>query len=143
MSSFGSVARSLKMAFGVSGSGDAKMSASRMDFSSALATLGISPSGPSGPSCHPAVGPSGTRGFLSSMVVFRIADRMRGIRRPRSFVYADRPEASRLKHAHELQPNHFEQCQERHDEAAAIVNVSEQILEAACLGLRQAREQLI
>src|SRR5438034_5525121 len=77
------------------------------------------------------------------MVIFRIADGMRGIRRPRSLVDADRPEASGLEHAYELQPNHLEQRQKGHDEAGAVVDIGKQILEPARLGLGQARQQLI
>src|SRR6185503_15743680 len=46
-------------------------------------------------------------------------------------------------HPHELQPNHLEQRQKGDDQAAAIVDVAEQVVEAARLGFGQAREQLL
>src|SRR6266496_4555640 len=77
------------------------------------------------------------------MVIVRTADGMRGIRRPRSLIDADRPEAYGLEHAYELQPNHLEQRQKRHDETSAVVDIGKQILEPARLGLGQACQQLI
>src|SRR6266508_3783057 len=118
MSSFGSLSSSLKIAFGVSGSGEAKISASRIAFSSALASLGPC-SCPSSPSCL-------SNPFFSSMGVLGIANRVRGVGGPRTFVDADRAEAARLEHANELEPDHFQQREKRHDEAGAIVHVGEQ-----------------
>src|SRR6185295_11882608 len=110
------------MAFGVNGSGDAKISASRMAFNSAVAF----------PPCG-----------SSPMLILRIADRVRRVDRPGALVDANRAEAAGLKHPHELQPNHLEQRQKGDDQAAAIVDVAEQVVEAARLGFGQAREQLL
>ena len=105
-SSAGSLSSSLSMAFSDSGSGEAKMSASRIALISAEATSGRSPSGAVGPACP----------FSSSATVcLRIADRMRRVGRPRTLVDADRSEAARLEDPHQLQSNHFEQRDEGHD----------------------------
>jgi len=68
---------------------------------------------------------------------------MRRVGRARPLVHADRAEAPRLEHAHELQPDHLEQRDEGDDQPAAILDVCEQFLEAARLGFRQPREELI
>src|SRR5439155_16201099 len=73
----------------------------------------------------------------------RIADRMRRVGWPRALVHADRPERARLEHPHELQSNHLEQGEECDDEAGAIADVREQLVEAERLALRQPREELI
>src|SRR5258708_4617324 len=135
MSSFGSVASRLSLAFVVRGPGDPQLSASRIAFNSALARRGISLSRESCAFSPPC--PSSSS--FSSMVVFRIADRMRSVRRPQSFVDTDRSKAAGLEDTYELQPDHFEQRQKRDDQPAAIVHVREQILEAARLGLAQSR----
>src|SRR5262245_2423634 len=109
MSSFGSLSSSLEIAFGVSGSGDAKISASRMALSSALACP--CRSRPSCPSC-----PSRPV-FFSAMMVLRITNRVRRVGRPRAFVHANRSERPRLEDANELQPDHLQQREERDDEA--------------------------
>src|SRR5205809_1038177 len=82
----------------VSGSGEAKISASRIAFK-ALSLL--------------------------STVCLRIANRMRRVGRPRAFIDADRPEPARLEHPHQLQPNHLEKREKRDDESAAIVSIGE------------------
>src|SRR4051794_11937775 len=103
---------------------------------------------PSCPSCRPAVN-SCPSAMLPSCLArllltrFRIVDRMGRIGRPRPLVDANRPEAARLEYAHQLQPDHLEQREERHDQAAAILDIAEQIVEAARLGFRQARQQLL
>src|SRR5215475_807342 len=122
------------MALGVSGSGEAKINASRIAFSSAAAR--------GAPSCNSAILPSCIVAFLST-VGLRIADRMRRVRRTRTFVDADRAEAARLEHPHELQSNHLEERQERDDEAAAIASVGEQLVEPARLGFGQTLEELL
>src|SRR5579871_4483654 len=142
------------MALGVSGSGEAKISASRIGFSSALASRGASspsgPTGPTGPTCPTCPCPTcpsrpsrPSCPICSSMVVFRIADGMRRVRRTRALVDADRTERALLEHAHQLQADHLEEREERHDEATAIGAVGEQILEAARVGLGDPLEQLV
>src|SRR5205807_7093107 len=82
---------------------------------------------PSRPSCPAS--PSCPVPFSRSlMVCLGIADGMRCVGRPRPLVDADRSEAAGLEDANELQPNHLEQREERHDETAAIVDVGEEIL---------------
>src|SRR5919197_44594 len=149
MSSFGSVSSSLYMAFGVSGSGAAKISASRIALSSALACPSSSIARrpgfaglPSGASLEPQALPS-CRVFISAMIRLRIADGMRGIRRARAFVHANGTERPRLENPNELQPDHLEEREKGDDQAAAIVDIGEQILESARFGFRQSREQLI
>ncbi len=56
----------------------------------------------------------------SATISLRIANRMRRIGRPRSFVDANRAEAAGLEHPHQLQSNHLEQRQKGDDQAAAI-----------------------
>src|SRR5207247_4520597 len=80
---------------------------------------------------------------FSSTVRLRIANRMRRIGRPRAFVHADRPDASRLEHPYQFQSNHLEQGEKRDDEAGAIMRVDEELVETARLGFRQPREQLL
>ena len=72
-----------------------------------------------------------------------VANRMRRVGRPRALVDADRAEAAGLKYPHQLQANHLEQREKSDDEAAAVVDVGEQIVEAARFGFRQARQQLL
>src|ERR1700694_934476 len=110
------------MAFGVSGSGDAKISASRIAFSSADGR----PSRPSSPSCSsrlsfptlpsgPAIPPPVVlylyRGL--SLSRFRIADRVRRVGGTRPLVDANRAKRARLKHPDQLEPDHFEQREKR------------------------------
>src|ERR1051325_86860 len=149
-SSFGSLSSSLHIALSVSGSGDAKMSASTIAFSSAPAfALGPSAGKPEASALFPTWPTCPTRPSCPSCplplltMCLRIADRMRRIRRPCPFVHADRPKTVRLEHAHELQANHLEQREKRDDQPAALGHVREQIFEAARLGFRQAREQLL
>src|SRR4051812_24587983 len=141
MSSFDSVLSSLKICFGVSGSGDAKISASRMAFRSADGSLSSAscPSCPSSPSCLSC--PSSPS--CPSLSSIRVSDRMRRVGRTRPLVYANRAERARLEHPHELQANHLEEREERDDEAATMVDVREKLLEAHGFGLRQLREQLV
>src|SRR5438132_4111890 len=106
------------MAFGVSGSGEAKISASRIAFNSALAFMI----------------PHSQFLISSSVLAFRIADRVGRIRGPRSFVHANRPKAPRLKDPDQLQADHFQKSDEGHDESGAIVHVRKQLLEAASHG---------
>src|SRR5215471_1028501 len=128
------------MAFGVSGSGDANISASRMAFNSADGSdgLGSESDGTNGS----AVVSSEPATTLSTMCL-RVTNRMRRVDRTRALVHANRPEAARLKHANEFQPNHLEQSDERDDESTLVVDVGEQVLEPHGFGLRQPREQLI
>ena len=67
----------------------------------------------------------------------------RRVGRPRALVDADRTERCRLEHANQLQANHLEQREKCHDHRAARVVPGEQLLEAAGLGLRQPRQQLL
>jgi len=60
-----------------------------------------------------------------------------------AFVDADRPEVGLLKDAHELEADHLEQREKGDDHAAARLDVGEELLEAARLGRRESREQLI
>src|SRR5689334_15611722 len=117
------------MAFGVSGSGDAKINASRIALSSPLTGLGRAwfpsgPSGPSSPSCPsgPSCFSSRSRPFSATMFL-RISDRMRRVGRPRSPIDAQRSEAARLVDAHELETNHLEQREKRDDETALVGEV--------------------
>src|SRR5215470_10154238 len=105
------------------------MRASRMAFSSADASRGSAScsTGPSCPSCLSC--PSCF--FSLMMMILWIADRVRRIRGSRPFVDANRSKAPRLEHTDQLQPDHFEQREERDDEPAAIVDVGEEILEPA------------
>src|SRR5262245_60818567 len=146
MSSFGSLSSSLKICFGVSGSGDAKISASRIDLSSALANRGASR--PPGSICGvcPASPPGASSVAsccLSFMVCLRIANGMRRIGRTWTLVDANRPEAARLEDADQLQTDHLEQREERDDEAAAVGDIGEELLESARLRFREARQQLV
>src|SRR4030095_2663833 len=145
MSSFGSLSSSLKICFGVSGSGDAKISASRIDLSSALGSLGASsPASICGVWPSPPSGSASVTSCLSSlMVCLRIANGMRRVGRTRTLVDANRPEAARLEDAHQLQTDHLEQREERDDEAAAVGDVGEELLESARLRFREARQQLV
>ena len=59
------------------------------------------------------------------------------------FVHANRAEAAGLKHPHQLQTNHLEQREERHDQTRSIADVGKEILETARLGFREACEQLV
>src|SRR3954469_6982788 len=103
---------------------------------------------PSCPSSRPAVN-SCPSAMLPSCLArllltrFRIVDRMGRIGLPRPLVDANRPEAARLEYADQLQPDHLEQREERHDQAAAILDIAEQIVEAARLRFRQAGQQLL
>src|SRR4030095_4300335 len=98
------------MALRVSGSGDANIRASRMALSSALVTL-VSP-----PLSSPNVS------SLSSLTMcLRLPDWVRSIRRPRTLVDANRPETGGLEHPHQLQTNHFEQREKRHDQEPPVV----------------------
>src|SRR5258705_12432835 len=107
-SSFGSSASSLNNIFGVSGSGDAKISASTMAFSE-LSML-----------CGGPVWPGGL--FLG------ISDRMRRIRGTRALVNANRSRSARLEHANQLQPDHLEGREERDNpEAGRAVGIGEQV----------------
>src|SRR5712692_9538109 len=115
------------MALGVSGSGDAKISASRIAFSSAVPRLGR---------CSSSVSSSTT-------MCLRIADWVRRILGTRTLVHANRAEAARLKHPDQLQANHLEQREKRDDDPASIVDVGEEIFESARLGLRQTGQQLV
>src|SRR5262245_55760138 len=124
-SSFVSVSSSLQMALKVSGSGDAKINASMIALSSAEPRRGSccsSPSCPSSLSC-----PSCPSVLFTA--VLRIPNRMRRVSRPRSFVHANWSETAGLEHPHELEPNHLEQRQERHDQPGPIVHVGEELLE--------------
>ena len=68
---------------------------------------------------------------------------MRRIGRPGAFVHADRPEAARLEHPDQFQPNHLEKSEKRDDEAAAIVSVGEKLFESACFGFGEPSQQLL
>src|SRR5439155_15683269 len=103
------------------------MSASRIAFTSAEGSFG-------------AV--SGASAVLST-IVLRVADGVRRVGGTRPLVHANRAERARLEHTNELQPDHFEQRDERDDETAAIVDVGKQILEAHRFALRQPGEQLL
>src|SRR3954464_4398723 len=48
-------------------------------------------------------------------LLLRITNRMRGISRARTLVDAYRPKAARLEDPNQFQPDHFEQCEKRHD----------------------------
>src|SRR5947207_3423295 len=76
-------------------------------------------------------------------MALRVADRMRRIRGACSFVHPNRPKRPHLKDAHQFQPNHLEQREERDDQAGPILYVGEELFEPARLGLRQPREQLV
>src|SRR5215831_17937748 len=104
-----------------------------------------SPSCPSCPSSafSPSCPTSTSCPVSSSLFSIWVTNGMRRIDRTRSLVHANRAERSRLEDAHQLQPNHLEQREERHDETATVVDVGEQILESHRFGLRQPREQLI
>src|SRR5882724_997647 len=80
---------------------------------------------------------------VSSTVFLRIANRVRRVRGTRPLVNTNRAEAAGLEHPDELQPDHLEQRQERDDEAAAIVDVGEELFKAHRIGFRQALEQLV
>jgi hypothetical protein len=71
-----------------------------------------------------------------------VANRFGCVRRASALVNADRPERSTLKDANQLQADHLEHRQERHDHAGARLHVGEQILEAERFILRQALQQL-
>src|SRR5947209_7541326 len=111
-SSFVSASSSLQIAFGVSGSGDAKISASRIAFSSAdgrRSTFSTS-----------------STAFLtssSSTRSLRIANGVRRVGRTRPLIHTNRTERAGLEHAHQLESNHLEQREKRDDQAAAIVDV--------------------
>src|SRR5262245_21996565 len=139
-SSRGSFSSSLPICFSVNGSGDAKISASTIALSSAVArgmpSCPSRPSSPESPFCPFCP-------FALLTMVLRIADRMRRVGGSRAFVDTDRPETRGLEHANQLEANHLEQRQERDDEALPFGHVREQIFEAARLGFRQAREQLL
>src|SRR6266545_1063884 len=61
--------------------------------------------------------------------VLRISDGMWRVSGPRALVDADGTKAARLEHANQLQPDHLQQRQERHDhERARAVAVAEEIL---------------
>ena len=75
---------------------------------------------------------------LLGVALFGIEQRLGRIGRPRALVDADRRHRAALEHAHQLQPDHLEQRQERHDQAGARLDVGEQVLEPAGLGLGQA-----
>src|SRR5471032_2376516 len=80
---------------------------------------------------------------FSANASLRITNRVRRIHWTRPLVDANRAERARLKHTHELQPNHLEQRQKRDDEAAAVVDVGKEIFEAHRVGFGQPREQLL
>src|SRR5262245_52189421 len=114
ISSFGSVSSSFDNVFIVTGSGDAKISASTMDFNSDIALFS-------------------TGHGLKRRRVLRL----------HALVDANRSECALLEHPDRLQPDHLEQCQERDNHAGAGLDVGKQVLEPASLGLRQALEQLL
>ena len=63
--------------------------------------------------------------------VLGIVNWMWRILRPRPLVDPDRARRAGLKHANQLQADHLEQRQERHDHVATCGDVLEQVLEAA------------
>src|SRR5258705_12273186 len=66
------------------------------------------------------------------------------VRGPRALVDSDRTEPPRLEHANQLEADHFQQSQERHDhERTGAVAIREQILEATRLGFRQTVQELV
>src|SRR5262245_53470057 len=129
---------------GVIGSGDAKISASRTAFNSAVARfVGAS----SAAACSVgtrgvSASPPGDLSFSATMCL-RVADRVRRIRGPRALVDADRAKPGTLEHSNQLQPNHFQERQEGHDQTRPVADVAEKLFEAARFGFRQARQQLI
>src|SRR5258708_1770767 len=131
------------MAFRVSGSGEAKISASMIALSSAEPRRGSCWSSErSCPSCSASAGADPSAGFgapcvasppcLSSPSTFltfvlRVANRMRGIGRAGALVNTNGSEAARLKHAHQLQPDHFEQGEKSHDEPGTLVDIGKEL----------------
>src|SRR5262249_8364135 len=97
----------------------------------------------------PVLPPSTLPTFLPSTLaellplVLRVPNRMRRIGGPRTLVDANGSEAARLEHAHQLQSDHLEQREKGDDQAAAVVDVREQLVEAARLGLGEPRQQLL
>ncbi len=83
------------------------------------------------------------RATCSACRYFWIEQRLGRVGRPRTLVDADRPHRSGLEDAHELQPNHLEQRQERDDQPGARLDVGEEILEAARVGLGHPRHQFL
>src|SRR4029077_13971159 len=98
-------------------------------------TCSSCPSCPSRPTCPVSLS-------LSATISLRIPNRMRRVGRPRSLVDADRAEAPGLEDPDELQANHLEQRKKRDDEAAAVLDVGEEILAHARVVLGQAAREL-
>src|SRR5439155_732506 len=102
-------------------------SASRIAFTSAVTCAPDS--------CQAAARSSYGFPSFSPTVFLRIPSRLRSVRRRPPLVNADWTEAAGLKNPHQFQPNHLEQCQERHDQAGSVFDIGKEIFEAAGFGL--------
>ena len=124
-SSFGSLASSLKMAFGRERLRATRRSALRESPSAparacvrragVFTSLPLLPFLPFCPSC-----------LTSSTVRLRISDGVRRVGRSRAFVDADRAEEPAWNTRTSFKPDHLEQREERHDQPAAVLRVGEQ-----------------